>query len=215
MLYRGWFLPLLLWEKERRRCWSRRSSDDSPCARCSRTAPGYTQGTGPSLYRSLWVIFLPVTKIQTNVCILRWNSWKAFLVEVSEHKLDSCKTRVFVWFSTLFFRSTKCYSRIDSSFLVSRTVKSASRRAVNTMEQKTRVSCWKNWCPRIPSLPSPLPLYVCVTMRVRPKSPPPPPSLWCCRRWSMVLEKSRFIRNSPLYGPRMRQLMAIQLKLST
>ncbi len=42
MLYTGAGLPLLLWEKERRRCWSRRSSDDSPCARCSRTAPGYT-----------------------------------------------------------------------------------------------------------------------------------------------------------------------------
>ncbi len=38
-------------------------------------------------------------------------------VEVSEHKLKSSQTRVFVWFSTLFFRSTKWYSYIDSSFL--------------------------------------------------------------------------------------------------
>jgi hypothetical protein len=34
----------------------------------------------------------------------------AFLVEVSGHKLESSQARVFVWFSTLIFSSTKCYS---------------------------------------------------------------------------------------------------------
>ncbi len=33
----------------------------------------------------------------------RWNSWKAFLVEVLWHKLESSQTRVFVWFSTVIF----------------------------------------------------------------------------------------------------------------
>jgi hypothetical protein len=33
----------------------------------------------------------------------RWNSWTAFLVEVSVHKFESFKTQVFVWFSTLIF----------------------------------------------------------------------------------------------------------------
>ncbi len=48
-----------------------------------------------------------------------WNSWTAFLVEVSRHELESSQTRVFIWFSTLIFRSTKCGSWKDSSFLVS------------------------------------------------------------------------------------------------
>jgi hypothetical protein len=48
----------------------------------------------------------------------RWNSLTAFLVEVSGYKLKSSLTQVFVWFSTLIIRSTKCYSWIDSSFLV-------------------------------------------------------------------------------------------------
>ncbi len=34
---------------------------------------------------------------------LRWNSWTAFIVEVSGHKLDYSHTRVFVWYSTLIF----------------------------------------------------------------------------------------------------------------
>ncbi len=32
---------------------------------------------------------------------LRWNSWTAFLLAVSSHKLESSQARVFVWFSTL------------------------------------------------------------------------------------------------------------------
>ncbi len=51
--------------------------------------------------------------------ILRWNSWMSFLLKVFSHKLKSSQTQVFVWFSTLIFLSTRCYSRIDSSFLVS------------------------------------------------------------------------------------------------
>ncbi len=35
-------------------------------------------------------------------------------VEVSGHKLESSQARVFVWFSTLIFRSPKCYSWVDS-----------------------------------------------------------------------------------------------------
>ncbi len=38
------------------------------------------------------------------------------LVEVSGHKLDSSQTRLYVWFSTLIFHFTKCFSLIDSSF---------------------------------------------------------------------------------------------------
>jgi len=34
---------------------------------------------------------------------LEIDSWTAFLVDVSGHKLKSCQTRVFVWFSTLIF----------------------------------------------------------------------------------------------------------------
>ncbi len=33
----------------------------------------------------------------------RWNSYTAFLVEVSGHKLESSQTGVFFWFSTLIF----------------------------------------------------------------------------------------------------------------
>jgi hypothetical protein len=43
----------------------------------------------------------------------------AFLVKVSRHKLDSSLTRVFVCgFLPSVFRSMRCYSWIDSSFLV-------------------------------------------------------------------------------------------------
>ncbi len=56
---------------------------------------------------------------QRPVSILRSNPWMAVLAEVSGHKLESSQTRVFVWFSTVFFCSTKC-SWIDSSFFVSR-----------------------------------------------------------------------------------------------
>ncbi len=45
--------------------------------------------------------------------LLRWNSWTAIFVEVSQ-------TLVFVWFLPSFFSSSKWYSSVDSSFLVSR-----------------------------------------------------------------------------------------------
>ncbi len=35
-----------------------------------------------------------------HVTPLRWNSWTAFLVEVSGHKLETSQTQVFVWFSS-------------------------------------------------------------------------------------------------------------------
>ncbi len=35
-------------------------------------------------------------KIGVECCDLRWNSWAAFLVEVSGHKLQSSQTRVYV-----------------------------------------------------------------------------------------------------------------------
>ncbi len=46
--------------------------------------------------------------------VQRWNSWTAFFVEVCDHKLKSLSG-----FLTSVFLSSKCYSRIDSSFLVS------------------------------------------------------------------------------------------------
>jgi hypothetical protein len=35
--------------------------------------------------------------------IQRWNSWTAFIVDVTGHKLEYFQTRVSVWFSTLIF----------------------------------------------------------------------------------------------------------------
>ncbi len=58
--------------------------------------------------------------LRSAVHIQRWNYLTEVLVEVSRHKLESSQTRVFVRFSTLVFCSKKCYSWIDSSFLVSR-----------------------------------------------------------------------------------------------
>ncbi len=46
----------------------------------------------------------------------RWNSWSAFLVDVSGHKLESTQTRVFVWFSTFIFLFFKMLFTKDSSF---------------------------------------------------------------------------------------------------
>ncbi len=43
-----------------------------------------------------------------------------FLVEVSGNKLESSQTQVLSGFLPSFFLSTKCYSGIDSSFLVLR-----------------------------------------------------------------------------------------------
>ena len=75
-----------------------------------------------------------------RVGILKWHFYSRFLL--SRHKLESSQTRDFDRFS--FFLSTRCFSRIDSSFRVSRIVvcnfktrvesgflsKSASRKAV-------------------------------------------------------------------------------------
>ncbi len=40
-------------------------------------------------------------KIHETRKLQRWNSWTAFVVELSEPKLESSQTRDFVWFSTL------------------------------------------------------------------------------------------------------------------
>ncbi len=48
---------------------------------------------------------------------LRWNSWTAFFVEASGHKLESSQTRVLGWFSTLIFPFYKWCSWKDSVFL--------------------------------------------------------------------------------------------------
>ncbi len=79
----------------------------------------------------------------------RWNSWTAFLVKVSGHKLESSQTRVFVWFLPSLFLSTKCFSWLDSSFLVSRIFcNPLVEGTVKSMEQESLKS---NWCSRIPS----------------------------------------------------------------
>ncbi len=70
-------------------------------------------------YVSCGFVPVPVPQNLRLVCLpyQSWNSGIAFWVEVSGHKLESSKTRVFVWFSTLVFHSTKCYSWIGLSFL--------------------------------------------------------------------------------------------------
>ncbi len=44
-----------------------------------------------------FIIFFP------SLANLRWNSWTAFSVEFSGHKLESPHTWIFVWFSTRIF----------------------------------------------------------------------------------------------------------------
>ncbi len=56
---------------------------------------------------------------QRFLFFLRWISWRAFLVEVSGHKLESFQTRVFAGFLP-FFCSIICYLWKDLSYLVSR-----------------------------------------------------------------------------------------------
>ncbi len=45
----------------------------------------------------------PICSGMKAIAEQRWNSWTAFLVEVSGHKLESSLNWVFVWFSTLIF----------------------------------------------------------------------------------------------------------------
>jgi hypothetical protein len=90
---------------------------------------------------------------------LRWNFWTSILVEVSEHKLESLS--FFSGFLPSFFRSTKCYPCINSSFLVLRIffnfflqgcLKPSEEYGflwsppvdgtMSSMEQKIRVFCW-------------------------------------------------------------------------
>ncbi len=71
----------------------------------------------------------------------------AFLVEVSGHKLESSQTRVFVWFSTLFFPFYKmlfmfsCFGDFFERIIKTRveyelSLKSASRRDCEKHEAK-------------------------------------------------------------------------------
>ncbi len=55
---------------------------------------------------------IPRTDFKPKVILLKWNSWTPFLAEVSGPELVSSLPS--------FLCSTKCYSWIDSSFLVSR-----------------------------------------------------------------------------------------------
>ncbi len=48
----------------------------------------------------------------------RWNSWKIFLVKVLSINMSLLRLEFLSGFLPSFFRSTKCYSWYDSSFLV-------------------------------------------------------------------------------------------------
>jgi hypothetical protein len=75
-------------------------------------------------YLSFWWL-----SVATSICIglstfsmprlsyLRWNSWTAFSVEVSGHKLESSQTPFLSGFLPSFFGFTKCYSRMTRVFL--------------------------------------------------------------------------------------------------
>ncbi len=71
-----------------------------------------------------WQFFATLTHVvpDRKPAFQRWNSWTAFLVEVSGHVLESSQTRVLSRFPPSFFRciQIKCASKIDLSFLVSR-----------------------------------------------------------------------------------------------
>ncbi len=100
---------------------------------------------------------LLLSMISVIILILcqRWNSWTAFLVEVSGHKLESSQSWVFVWFSTLIFLFYKMLvmNRLDFSCFAGLFVKIFFRNeygyllypsvkgTVISMEQKTRVFC--------------------------------------------------------------------------
>ncbi len=71
-----------------------------------------------------------------------WNSRTAFLVEVSRHKLEFLDSS----FLLSYFRSTKCHSGIESSFLVADFIVYFYNQSrvwlsgtVKGIEQKTRV----------------------------------------------------------------------------
>ncbi len=87
---------------------------------------------------------------QRFFAVLTLNSWTAFLVKVSGHKLKSSQTQVFVWFSTLVFPFyKKGYSWLNSSFLVSRTfldgfLKSEKGRVFWKDRQQKGLIAWSN-----------------------------------------------------------------------
>ncbi len=88
--------------------------------------------------------------------VLRWNSWTAFLAEVTGHKLVSFQTRGFIWFSNLIFLFYKilfmtrlefsCFgdffvrilkTRVEYAFRWNPPVEVTA----NSMEQKTQAFC--------------------------------------------------------------------------
>jgi len=72
-----------------------------------------------SVHMLTWPRQVNTWRLSSRHFFQRRNSWTAFLVEVSEHKLESFQTLVFL-FSVLVFSSAKCYSEIVSrSFLFS------------------------------------------------------------------------------------------------
>ncbi len=88
--------------------------------------------------------------------VLRWNSWTAFLVKVSGHKLESSHTRIFVWFSTLIFPfyimlfmnrlELSCFAGLFARIIKTRDVygflsNQSVEGTVYSMQQKTRVFC--------------------------------------------------------------------------
>ncbi len=96
------------------------------------------------------------------ISFLRWNSWTAFLVEVTGHKLESSQTWDFVCFSTLIFLFYRLIflNRLEFScfadffgrvikYRVKSLVSPPVEGTVNCLEQKTRLFCYY-WCPRIP-----------------------------------------------------------------
>ncbi len=93
--------------------------------------------------------------------VQRWNSWTAFLVEFSRHKLESSQTHVFCLVSYSHFSILQYaileYTRVflfrgfferilkpEKSWF---SLKSASRGDCGTEDS----SLFLNWCPRIPS----------------------------------------------------------------
>ncbi len=86
------------------------------------------------------------------------NSWTACILEVSRHKLESSGTRAFVWYSgflppifpfykVLFTKRPRVFlfwgflTGIFKTIVEPVFFKSASRKTVNSIEQKTRVFC--------------------------------------------------------------------------
>ncbi len=79
--------------------------------------------------------------------ILRLNSWTAFLVEVSGHKIEYSQTRVFVWFSTLifpFYKKLFMMNRLKFSCFDTDMFVFKSREEYGFLENPRRGRCCEN-----------------------------------------------------------------------